>query len=89
MSIMELVLPMEVVGGETVDQVELDLVAVTSAVTGTSGAEVVVEDMVAAVVGTAVEVIAVVDMVVVMVEVQLVPGTKTMLFQSPVRLEPK
>jgi hypothetical protein len=80
LSVMQPVLPMEVVGEETADQVVLDLVAVTSAVTETSGEEVVVEeDMVAAAVGTVVEVMAaavVVDMVAAMVEVQLVPGTK-------------
>lgn len=77
MSVMQPVLPMEVVGEETADQAVLDLVAVTSAVTGTSGEEVVVEVMVAAAV-TVVEVMVAVaaDMVAAMVEVQLVPGTK-------------
>ena len=63
---------MEVAVAGTADQVVLDLVAVTSAVTETSGEEVaVVEDMVVAAVDMAVE-----DMVVAMVEVQQVPGIK-------------
>ena len=63
MSDMQPVHPMEVAVGGTADQVVLDLVAVTSAVTGTSGEVAVVEDMVAAAVDMVVEVMAAVDMV--------------------------
>jgi RecA/RadA recombinase len=56
---------------EIADQVVLDLVAVTSAVTGTSGEEVVEEDTAVVMV-----VVVVVDMVAATVEVQLVPGTR-------------
>jgi len=73
---MQPVHPMEVAVGGTADQVVLDLVAVTSAVTGTSGEVAVVEDMVAAAVDMVVEVMAAVDMVAAMVEVQQVPGIK-------------
>jgi len=77
LSVMQPVHPMEVAVAGTADQVVLDLVAVTSAVTETSGEEVaVVEDMVVAAVDMAVEVMAAVDMVVAMVEVQQVPGIK-------------
>jgi hypothetical protein len=62
---------------EIADQVVLDLVAVTSAVTGTSGEEVVEEDTAAAVVDmVAVVMVVVVDMAASTVEVQLVPGTR-------------
>ena len=63
---------------EIADQVVLDLVAVTSAVTGTSGEEAVEEDTAAVVVDmvAAVMVVVVVDMAAAMVEVQVVPGTR-------------
>ena len=55
---------------EIADQVVLDLVAVTSAVTGTSGEAAAEEDIVAVVM------VVVVDMAAATVEVQLVPGTR-------------
>jgi hypothetical protein len=62
---------------EIADQVVLDLVAVTSAVTGTSGEAAEEEDIVAVVVDmVAVVMVVVVDMAAATVEVQLVPGTR-------------
>jgi len=61
---------------EIADQVVLDLVAVTSAVTGTLGAGAVEEDTAAVVVDMVAAVMVVVDMAAAMVEVQLVPGTR-------------